>query len=299
MSRIGTLGLAAAGRLVRMPPVPDIPQGRVVDLPGRGSTYVVDTGPVPSGRGGDASTVFLLHALACTGVLTWYPCLDELRRRYRVVIPDLRWHGQGIRSARFELEDCADDVVAVADALGIDRFVSAGYSMGSLVAQLAAHRHPDRVAGIVLAASTACFAPTPRRSTAVRAAGGRLAAFAGRQRRLAVSVLDQSPDNRWAWRQFRATTGAETATAGAIIARFDSRPWLASLDLPAAVVVTTRDRLIPPAAQRALARRIRNATAYDAVTGHGGCVLGAEQFRPAMLAATGSVTGRISRETTA
>src|SRR5690349_7767709 len=109
-----------------MPPVPELPPGRMVELPGRGRTYVTDTG-------GDGPVVVLLHALACTGLLTWYPCLAELRRRYRVVLFDQRWHGQGIRSPQFVLDDCADDVVAVADALGAERFTCAGYSLGSLV----------------------------------------------------------------------------------------------------------------------------------------------------------------------
>ena len=71
---------------------------------------------------------------------------------------DQRWHGQGIRSPRFRLEDCADDVAAVADALQASTaYMVAGYSMGSLVSQLAWRRHPDRVAGVVLCASTPAF----------------------------------------------------------------------------------------------------------------------------------------------
>lgn len=290
---LGSLGLAAAGRLVRMPPVPEIPAGRVVDLPGRGSTYVVDTGPVPSARGGDAPTVFLLHALACTGLLTWYPCLDALRRRYRLVIFDQRWHGQGIRGAAFALEDCADDVAAVADALGIDTFIVAGYSMGSLVSQVTWHRHRDRVAGLVLGAGATHFAATPRRQDTVRRAGLQLAARAARQQRLAVELLDQTVDDRWAWRQFRATNGREVAAASTAIAQFDSRQWVGDIDVPTSVVVTARDRLIPAARQRAMARAISGATVYEVEAGHAACVLNAERFRPAMLAATASVSSRL------
>src|SRR4051812_17722617 len=141
----------ATDRLVGMPRVPALPGGAMVELPGRGSTYVVDTG-------GNRPPLVLLHALACTGLLTWYPSLEVLRERYRLVIFDQRWHGRGIRSPRFVLTDLADDVVAVADALGLERFAVAGYSLGSLVAQAAAHRHPHRVAGLVLCASATHFA---------------------------------------------------------------------------------------------------------------------------------------------
>ena len=47
-----------------------IPSGELVELPGRGTTYVTDTaGPDP-----ESPTIVLLHALGCTGLLTWFPC---------------------------------------------------------------------------------------------------------------------------------------------------------------------------------------------------------------------------------
>jgi 3-oxoadipate enol-lactonase len=291
------------GRVLRAAPVPAIPPGRIIELPGRGSTYLVDTGEPPRGPGAaqhageiaaaGPQTVVLLHALACTGLLTWYPCLDELRRRYRVIIYDQRWHGQGIKDGPFRLADCADDVAAVADALGIDRFVLAGYSMGTLVGQLAWRRHPDRVAGLVLCAGATHFADEPRRQDAVRRAGRRLTAAAERQRRLTAEVLDQTVDEGWAWRQFRSTSGSAVTGAAAVIARFDSRPWIGEVDVPAAVVVTARDRLVLPSRQRAMARAIPGATSYEVAAGHASCVLGADRFRPALLAATASVSSRI------
>src|SRR5690349_13584676 len=109
-------------------PFARIPQGRVVELPGRGSTYVTDTpGPAP-----DSPTIVLLHALGCTGLLTWYAAVEPLSRRFRVVTLDLRWHGRGIRGAEFSLADCADDVGALIDVLGLEDVLVAGYSMGSI-----------------------------------------------------------------------------------------------------------------------------------------------------------------------
>ena len=109
---------------------------------------MVDSGPA------DGPTYVLLHSLACTGLMTWCPVLDVVRQFGRVVVFDQRGHGQGISSPRFLLEDCADDVVAVADALGLRTFVPVGYSMGSMVAQLVWKRHRQRVDGLVLCAAT-------------------------------------------------------------------------------------------------------------------------------------------------
>jgi pimeloyl-ACP methyl ester carboxylesterase len=276
--------------MLRVPVVPEIPEGRHLELPGRGTTYVVDTGaPHP-----DAPTVFLLHALACTGLLTWYPCLDALRDDYRVVVLDQRWHGQGIRGVPFSLEDCADDVVAVADALGIDRFVSAGYSMGTLVSQVVWHRHRDRVTGLVLCAGATHFVTGPRRAAAVRQVGARLGELGARQQRIAAAVLDQTIDEQWGWRQFRATSGRDIAHVTPALARFDSRPWVGQVDVPTSVVVTTRDRVISPDRQRELVRAIDGAVEFDVRAGHAACVLGAERFRPALRGALASVTERMA-----
>src|SRR3954471_20313434 len=102
-----------------------IPQGRMVELPGRGSTYVTDTpGPAP-----ESPTIVLLHALGCTGLLTWFPAIEPLSRRFRVVTLDLRWRGRVSQSEDFSLVDCADDVVSLIEGLGLDEVIVAGYSM--------------------------------------------------------------------------------------------------------------------------------------------------------------------------
>ena len=70
-----------------------------------------------------------------------------------------RLTSSGARTRRpFRLEDCADDVIAVADALRIDTIVPVGYSMGGSIAQLIWRRHRDRVDGLVLCATAPYFA---------------------------------------------------------------------------------------------------------------------------------------------
>ncbi len=294
MGRITDAGWAVTGRVVKIAPVPEIPTGAMVELPGRGRTFVTDTGRADAAEPA-RPTVVLLHALACTGLLTWYPCLAALRARYRVVVFDQRWHGQGIRSRRFSLEDCADDVVAVADALGLDRIVPVGYSMGSLVAQLAAHRHPDRIAGAVFAASTTSFRRGASDPVALRVVGNRVARAAERRLRTAPVLADGLVDGeQWALQQFRSTNTAEVAGALAAISRFDSTPWISAVRVPSAVVITNRDHTVAVARQRDLARRLPDATVYEVDAGHASCVLGADVFRPALLAACASVAARVS-----
>lgn len=292
MGALGDLGLRAAGRLAHIPPVERVPAGRVLRMPGRGSTYLVDTGPPPLEAG--RPTLVLLHALACTGLLTWYPSLDALSERYRVIVFDQRWHGAGIRSRRFRLSDCADDVAAVADAVGLDTFVPVGYSMGSLVAQLVWQRHPDRVEGAVFAASTTNFARPGGQARALQRVST-VVGQAAEWRSRALGLRDRHDSgllHRWAFDQFRATSGPAITAATAEITRFDSSAWIDRMNVPTSVVLTARDKAIRPAQQRRLARLLPDCTTYEVDAGHASCVLEAERFRPALLAACASVASR-------
>ena len=81
----------------------------------------------------------LLHGLGMTADLNWGATYAELSRLFRVVAPDLPGHGRGVHPwPNFSLEECADHIVALADSLGIDRFIACGYSMGSLIADCTA-----------------------------------------------------------------------------------------------------------------------------------------------------------------
>src|SRR4029077_5641554 len=108
--------------------------------------------------------VVLLHGWTATGAINWAHCFRPLAERFRVLAIDQRGHGRGIRVPPFRgfrLTDCADDVAALLDALGIERAIIGGYSMGGPVAQLVWRRHADRVTGLVLCATSRNFRGTP------------------------------------------------------------------------------------------------------------------------------------------
>ena len=275
-----------------------IPTGRMIDLPGRGSTYVTDTpGPTP-----DAPTIVLLHAVGCTGLLTWYPAIQPLSRRFRVVTLDQRWHGRGIQSPQFSLHDCADDVAALIETLELRHVIVGGYSMGSIIAQRVWRQHAERIEGLVLCATTDRF----RSSVAERlfhqgmelamvgARGFSRSRTAGKAARTAARALDMEPSDihDWAMAEFRSTSPWAVGQAVAALGRHHSRPWLDRIDVPTAVVVTLRDKVLAPDNQIALARRIPGATIHDIDAGHASCVLEAETFVPALVEAATTVNAR-------
>ena len=275
-----------------------IPAGRMVELPGRGSTYVTDTpGPAPG-----SPTVLLLHAVGCTGLLTWFPSIESLSRRYRVVTLDQRWHGRGIHSPEFSLHDCADDVAALIDELGLRDVIVAGFSMGSIIAQRVWRQHPDKIDGLVLCATTDRFRSTIaerlfHQGLAVAMAGARgvsRSRRAVRAARQAARARDLFPEDMhdWVLSEFRTTSPWAVGQAVAALGRHHSRPWLGRIDVPTAVVVTLRDKVLPPGNQIALARRIPGATIHDIDAGHASCVLESERFVPALLEAVDTVNAR-------
>lgn len=285
---------------VQVPPV-DVPEGRWLELPGRGRTWITDApGPTP-----DAPAVVLLHAVGCTGLLTWYPSIPELTRTHRVVTFDQRWHGRGIASEEFSLEDCADDVAAVIDTLGLDRPIVGGYSMGGVVAQRTWRRHPQKVGGLLLAATAAHFRVSRQEvlfHQGISMGMGRLRTVASASVARAAGLhtgpgrdeVDVARAARWALTEFNSTSPWAIGQALAAIGRHHATPWLSRIDVPTAVVVTARDHLIPPARQRRMAQRIPAATIHEVDAGHAACVLQADVFVPAVLEAVRTLQARIN-----
>jgi len=268
--------------------------GRPVDLPGRGTTFVRRlSGPRPS-----APTVVLLHGLGVDADLNWFASYAALARRYNVVALDHRGHGRGVRTRRFRLVDCADDVAALCEVLGIDRITPVGYSMGGPVAQLLWQRHRDLVHGMVLCATAARFGRAAGRQLASWVIPG-LSAIA----RLAPGTLPSNPIVRqllaartndpavrqWATQRERRSDPRAVLEAAGCLGRFSSVDWLPGVDVPTAVVITQFDRLVPRRRQEELVELIPKATEHRVLGDHGVCVTRPDLFLPKLLEAIAAV----------
>jgi pimeloyl-ACP methyl ester carboxylesterase len=88
-------------------------------------------------------------------------CVPDLARAGRVLVPDLRGHGDSTHTGRpdsFHFEQLVDDLRAFLDAVGVDRCDLLGHSFGGMVVLRFTLRYPERVASLVLM-NTAPFAP--------------------------------------------------------------------------------------------------------------------------------------------
>jgi 3-oxoadipate enol-lactonase len=284
------------------PDGPYLPEGRLLDLPGRGQLFVRDTGARR-----DAATVVLLHGWGATADLNFFRTYSDLAKQYRVVAFDMRGHGRGLRPRAFvRLEDCADDVVAVADVLGIEHIIPIGYSMGGVVAQLVAHRHPTRVAGLVLCATSKNFRSTGRErklwdtSMSLAAAALTLTPAGLRTNLLGKFLLVRKEPGtpKWMLDELARTDPALVVQAGLAIGRFDATSWIGELGIegtsgiPVSVVIMQHDQTISTPRQRKLAAALSGATSFEVDADHRAAVNKPELFNPALLAALASVTGK-------
>lgn len=242
----------------------------------------------------------LLHGWTATADINWFSCYSSLRERYRVIAFDHRGHGSGIRSRRqFRLEDCADDVTAIADALEVDTFVPIGYSMGGPIAQLVWQRHRERVDGLVLCATTPYFAgKRPERLSFMGLTGlAALARFTPVQARDWITdqvYLQRKSDTwgTWAADQVANHDWKAILEAGKAIGEFSSSDWVGEIDVPTSVVVTMDDPVVPLRRQAKLFDWIPDAEAFRVEGGHDAVVANSKRFVPQLMRAIGSVADR-------
>ena len=268
----------------------EMPAGRRLDLPGRGTVFVREAAG-PAG----APTVLLVHGLLASADLNWSLAVPALATRFRVIAPDLRGHGDGIPTHRFNGAECADDLAAIVERLELGRVIVVGYSLGGLVAQLFARRHADMLRGLVLCAAAHSFAS---------AGGGsalrwmtQAAQFAPEPWRRAAMMAVLSPrsaggdQGRWVLDQVaRHDTGAILEAAIEAVA-FDSAEWLGAVAAPSAVVLTTGDQVVSPEVQRDLCHVLANPLVYEVDGDHFVCVKRPEVFNEALLAACAGCLG--------
>jgi pimeloyl-ACP methyl ester carboxylesterase len=265
----------------------------MVPIPGQGEMLVRDH-VGPSG----APVLMLLHGLGATGALNWGRCFPELERHFRVLSVDHRGHGRGLRTHRFRLEQCADDTAAAAELLGVKQLIAVGYSMGGPIASLTWRRHPDLVSGLVLCATARHFASRAlsrlaRASLPAAAVALRLVPSLVHQRathRMVQSV--EHPELRdYVRSELLGHDFATILQVAQAVAGHSSHDWIGRVDVPTAVVVTTRDELVPAPRQRKLAASIPGAEVFEVEADHDACVT-SRAFPPTLVHACRSVAQR-------
>ncbi len=215
----------------------------------------------------DATRRFaLIHSLAMDHSF-WDPVVKELGPGVAVAAVDARGHGQSDKPAGpYRVETFADDVTGVLDALGWERAVIGGASMGGSVALAFAIRHPGRTAGLGLFDTTAWYGPNAPSDWEGR---GRKAVQEG------LASLLSFQETRWFTDDFRRerpeiVEGSKRVFLAndvkayletcRMLGNMDLRGGLAGIQAPTQILVGEEDYATPIAMAQALADAIPNST---------------------------------------
>jgi pimeloyl-ACP methyl ester carboxylesterase len=231
------------------------------------------------GRGTGGPPVVLVHGFPLDRGM-WAAQLEGLGGLARVVSVDLPGFGDSPPrpdDSPFTVEEMAEDVLALADGLGFDRFVAGGLSMGGYVVFALLRVAPERIAGVLLCDTRAePDAPETRKQ---RLADAEKIAVHGTGFLVDMSLRTQlSADTHVRRRDIvtalevmmrRATPAGVAQTLCGLAERPDARPQLRHIAVPTLVVVGADDTITPPASCQAMAAQIPGAeVAVIAGAGH-------------------------------
>ena len=221
-------------------------------------------------RTGSGEPLLLIMGMSGTH-LTWgEPFLEELRRDFDVVVYDHRGIGKSSSApAGYTIADLADDADGLLGELGWDSAHIVGISMGGMVAQELALRHPERVRTLTLGCTAAGGESASLTSPEVLVRLQQSWASGDREQAMRVawevnvSKRFAADDEQFA--EFRRLAVELPATLPAIMAQMqaigghDTSPRLSRITAPTLVIHGTDDEMLPAANARLIAGRIPGA----------------------------------------
>jgi 3-oxoadipate enol-lactonase len=212
--------------------------------------------------GTDGPPVLLVHALGLDWRM-WEPVLPALAAGRRVFAYDIRGHGAAAGSpVPGTMNDTANDLVGVLDALGLDRAHVVGLSYGGGIAQTAAVAHPERFASLALLATTDHpFTAFEARARSAEVDGMAEQVVPSLTRWFTSAALAVDPWGvRYARERVLRGSAVDWAAAWRAFARLDVEGSLATFEPPTLVLVGEHDASTTPEIMSAIHERIPGST---------------------------------------
>jgi 3-oxoadipate enol-lactonase len=207
---------------------------------------------------GNGPWLTLSHSLACN-LHMWDPQMPVLTKSFKVLRFDTRGHGQsGAPAGEYTLEQLADDLKGLLDALKIKQTHFAGLSMGGMIAQAFALKYPGVFQSMVLADTTSRRPPNAGQMWGERIQNAQTKG---------MGALVQGTLERWFTEPYRNSRKdvmekigndiRNTPVAGFVgcchaISKVDYLDRLKEIKVPALVMVGEQDHGTPPEAARAI-----------------------------------------------
>ncbi|OYV33260.1 MAG: 3-oxoadipate enol-lactonase, partial [Rhodospirillales bacterium 20-64-7] len=194
----------------------------------------------------------------------WGEVVPALSADYRVVLYDQRGHGMSENApGPYRIEMLADDALALADHLKLEKFTFVGLSIGGLIAQAVALQAPERLSALVICDSAARIGNAEgwnARIEAVRANGLASIADAVMQRWFTPTFRAANRLELAGWMQMLLSTPSDGyAAACAALRDADYTEALGRITAPTLVVCGADDQSTPPGLVQETAHRIPGA----------------------------------------
>jgi 3-oxoadipate enol-lactonase len=218
----------------------------------------------------------------------WLKQMEALSNNYHVVAYDIRGHGNSdAGSEEFSIELFVNDLVALMDALKIDKAILCGLSMGGYIALNANFSFPERINALVLS-DTQCLADTPelrdkrmQAIEAIRRDGVEKYASDSISNLFApVSIASKIIEIAEVSKMITSTTEHSlTNTLLALSRRKETCSKLAGIKVPVLVMVGNEDKITPPEASRLIHEKI-NGSFFNVINnaGHLSSIENPEEF---------------------
>jgi len=247
---------------------------------------------------GSGPSVVLLHGYPFNRSM-WRDQLDELKQHHRVIIPDLRGHGQSaVTSAPATMQNMAGDVASLLETLNISRATIGGLSMGGYIALAFYRLFPLRVRSLVLA-DTRAQADTEegkqhREQQAEKALREGMEGIADAllPKLLTPETVATRPGVVKRLREMMVETDPEGAAAAlrAMAERLDQTSFLSRIIAPTLIIVGSEDALTPVADAELMHREIGGSRMQIIEgAGHVSNIERPEEFNRALIKFLGDV----------
>ncbi|PYT65780.1 MAG: 3-oxoadipate enol-lactonase [Acidobacteria bacterium] len=203
----------------------------------------------------------------------WDPQIREFTKSFRVLRYDTRGHGKSsVTLGLYSAEQLANDVLALADALKVDRFHFCGLSMGGMIGMCLAANAPQRLNQLILSSTAAKIGTLEMwnaRIATVRKEGMKNVAAAAIERWFTLAFRQKNPSTIAGIRKVLEQTSPEGYAANCAAVRdFDFRDRLGGIRTPTLVIAGTHDPATTPADGHFLADHIPGARYVELNAAH-------------------------------
>lgn len=213
---------------------------------------------------GSGPSVVLLHGYPFNRSM-WGEQVEELKQHHRVIVPDLRGHGESaVTAVPATMQNMAGDIASLLETLNITRATIAGLSMGGYVALAFYRLFPLRVRSLVLADTRAQAETEEGKQNRVQQAekasrdGMEGIADALLPKLLAPETVTRHPEIVKRLRKMMVETDPEGAAAAlrGMAQRQDQSAFLSRIIAPALILVGKEDSITPVADAELMHREI-------------------------------------------